>query len=1564
MTYETPVDAVAIIGASCRLPGAATLEQFWSMIADGRVGIERFGADAARREGVPETVLAQPGFVGAGGPLDGVDQFDAAYFGIPPSQAAAMDPQQRIFLECVHEALERAGHGAVRGARVGIWAGSASVDYLVDHVRDRLDRASPNRYLQQWVGVDKDYLATQVAYRLDFGGPAITLQTACSTSLVAVVQALQALLSFQCDFAVAGGVSVALPQRQGHVYEEGSILSADGACRPFTTDSSGTVFGNGAGVVVLRRLEDALADGDPIMAVIRGGAVNNDGAAKVGFTAPGGRGQNDVIRQALALSEVDGASIGYVETHGTGTAIGDEVELAALRAALGERADADARCALGTLKANVGHLNAAAGACGLIKAALAVEHGQIPGALGAAQAIDALRGESAFYLPAATTPWAAPVRRAGVSSFGIGGTNAHVIIEAAPPRAPRTPHVAPLLLLSARGDAALSALCADYAAFLERNPELRIEDACLTAALGRRHWEQRAAFRAESRAELIGALRAFAAGEREAGVIAAALPARVPEVSFAFGGVRDLDAALAGVQAWQASGVTPASVCATGDGVFAAAFAAGALSLDDARQRRVARAVAPSLLWIGAASGLPLDSAEAVRDELANANATADAAATAALEAAGAEYVLDFGEVALGAQAAGMASLDPASPDTLARLWTAGVTLDLAQHYRDGNRVVLPTYPFQRERHWIDRAPRFATGGASPFLGRRTDAPALNAIFFDAEWSVATLPFLQDHVIYDKVVVSGAALAVMIADGVRVLTESDACVLSDLRFPAALVIPPGAARHVQLQLVRDGEGFEATVLTPDSADIHATARVDAGEAPGVAPAQPVQGEAISAALLDGWLRARSVVMGPTFRRLSEMVVGDGEASCAMRADADDAGWQLHPGILDSVLQLVAAAARPDGSKAFVPTRIARLALHGRTGAGMRCHASAGRGAASVFDANRMLIELTGLESREVTRNELLRIEPLREGYAVEWRDVADGERAALPEPIVILRDAGQVAAGLASLLRDERKDTLVVASVDEIPFDRAGLIVDCRGIEARADAPAPALYEGALALFATAARRDLPCRIAVVLAPDAPAAAPLQALSRAVAMETPHLQTLALHAGDARAIRRGLDFIDRETEVAVRGEAVSAPRFDERALPRRADLALAGDATWLITGGLGELGLRVAGWLAALGARTLVLTGRRPADAAAEAVLAALRRDGVEVRVKQADVAVAADVDALLAEIDATLPPLRGICHLAGVVEDRLVVDVTPESLAATLAGKAQGAWLLHECTRRHPLEHFVLFSSAAAAFGAAGQSTYAMANAYLDALAAHRRAQGLPAQSMAWGPWQDVGMLARTSATAKRRLAQLGIGQIDTECGRATFEIALAAELPPHIVLLPVDWPRLIEQWPPHVPASRFAGIATAQPGAGLTSSVSELLALPADERRPRLFALLAEDAAAVTGTPLASLDPERSLFDYDLDSLLITDLRVRLEKRFGRTISTTVIFSNPTIAALADHLARTLFGATDSAPATQPVPASAARAHAAEIEPSTDTAQLSQEEIVEMLSAKLDELRGAGAR
>ncbi|NTF35015.1 SDR family NAD(P)-dependent oxidoreductase [Rhizobium skierniewicense] len=1558
---------MAITGASCRVPGASTLREFWSLISEGRVAIERFTLDAARRDGVDEDLLKHPGFIAAGGIIDGINTFDASFFDIAPSHAAAMDPQHRIFLECVHEALENAGYGDLSGPRVGVWAGSATVDYLADHIRPKLDRTAPNRYLQQWVGADKDYLATQVAYRLDFGGPAISVQTACSTSLVAVVQAVQALLSFQCDFAVAGGVSVGLPQKQGHIYEEGSILSADGRCLPFTTESSGTIFGNGAGVVLLRRLEDAVESGDHIIAVIRGGAINNDGAAKVGFTAPGGRGQAEVIRTALDLGEVEGATIGYVETHGTGTAIGDAIELSALTTALGQRYSDSLPCAIGSVKANIGHLNAAAGVCGLIKTALALQHNQIPPAVGADQAIDELREPSGYFLPAHSTAWPSSTRRAGVSSFGVGGTNAHVILEAAPVRAQKTSRGVPLLLLSARDAVALRALCADYAAFLADNPNVLLEDVCFTAARGRRHWDHRAAFPAHSLQDLIGSLTNFSAGHRVENVIAGQVSSRPPEVAIAFGDGQDISTMLDDFDTWRGRGVSPAMVCGTGMGLFAAACAAGSLTVEDAVDRTAENVKTPSLLWIDAASSGMIDTVPRARRAFEECTVS-DYSPLTALENVGATFVIEFGRDSQRADLPHALSLDPHSHATIARLWVAGAEMDLRNVFSDGSRIQLPTYPFQREIFWIERGQRVTEKVASAFLGRRTEAPAVEATLFDANWSVASLPFLKDHVIYGKIVVSGAALAVMIAEGVRELSGSEHCVLSNVQFPAALIIAEGTDRRVQLQLVRTGNGFEATVLTPDGFEIHATARVETSVSECMPSPVEVQGEDISPDLLASWLRDRQVVMGPTFRRLSNIVVNEGEASARMGTDGEDAAWLLHPGLLDSALQLVAAAARPEGNRAFVPTYIDRIVFRQRPGSELRCYASVHRGFASVFDQDGVVIEFSGLESREVGRNELLRIEPVRKGYSVEWSEIPGDGTFAMPTTVVLIRDNVGHAEQLAEILQAEGKRTTIVARADVVPFDNAEIIIDCRGMDALSPSPDLPLYQGAIELFAGAARRDDPCAIAIVMSPDTPSSAPLQALARAAAMETPQLRTLSIHANSAPAIRRALDYFDQETEVSVHGEIVHAPRFSEISLSRRTDLVLSGDVTWVVTGGLGELGLRVATWLAAMGVAKLVLVGRQAPHGSAEEALASMRRDGVDVRTMQADLSVKAQVDDLFDRIEATMPPVKGIVHLAGIVEDRLVSDVTRDSLEATFAGKASGAWFLHERTSQSDLDYFVLFSSAAAAFGAPGQTTYAMANTYLDALAIHRRSLRLPSLSLAWGPWQDIGMAARTAVTAKRRLSLLGIGQLEEDVGRATFENLMAmTTLPRHLVLLPVEWQQLVAHWPAHVPLSRFENVATLDQDAKPSASIDELFALPEGERRGQLLTFIAEDASAVTGAGIETLDPERSLFDYDLDSLLITDLRARLEQRFCFTIPTTVIFSNPTINMLVDHIAQVIFHETSAHNNAADMAAVASHPGSSDKKEMVETKEmgsLSQEEVVELLSAKLNEIRGTDSQ
>jgi len=453
---------VAIVGMAGRFPGADTLEEFWALLREGREGITDLTDEEILAAGVPASALADPAYVKRVGVLRDIESFDAAFFGYSPREAEAMEPAHRIFLECAWEALENAGCDPSRfpGA-VGVYAGTGEPSYTHNNVLARPEVVAALGDFQVNVGSNKDFFATRTAYKLDLRGPAVGVQTGCSTSLVAVHLAAQALLNRECDVALAGGSSVNVPHRTGYQWQPAGILSQDGYCRAFDARATGTQGGNGAGVVVLKRLEDAVRDGDTIHAVIRGSAVNNDGALKIAFTAPSVEGQAAVIGEALAAADVDPETIRYVEGHGSGTELGDPIEIAALTEAFGSRTEKQGFCAVGSVKASIGHLDAAAGVAGLIKTVLAMEHQVVPPTphfTTPNPRIDFAR--SAFYVSSRAEPWEADgtPRRAGVSSFGIGGTNAHVVLEEAPetaPSAPRRPWH--LLALSARTPAALDA---------------------------------------------------------------------------------------------------------------------------------------------------------------------------------------------------------------------------------------------------------------------------------------------------------------------------------------------------------------------------------------------------------------------------------------------------------------------------------------------------------------------------------------------------------------------------------------------------------------------------------------------------------------------------------------------------------------------------------------------------------------------------------------------------------------------------------------------------------------------------------------------------------------------------------------------------------------------------------------------------------------------------------------------------------------------------------------------------------------------------------------------------
>jgi amino acid adenylation domain-containing protein len=533
---EMWADAVAIVGMAGRYPGAANIDEFWSNLRDGKETITRF-AENEIDSGLDSRLRNDPQYIRARGILAGVDRFDAGFFGMSPREAQLMDPQQRVFLEIAWEALENAGHVPDTFAGpIGVFAGVYNNSYVSTVLNQRPEIVEQFGAFNAMLLNEKDYVATRAAHKLGLTGPALSIHTACSTSLVTICQAVQSLRAGQCDLALAGGVSLTLPTNSGYLYQEGSMLSVDGSTRTFDAQATGTVFSDGAGVVVLKRLRDAVADGNRIYAVVRGVGINNDGAHKASFTAPSVDGQVAVIRMAQSDARVHPRSISYVEAHGTATPLGDPIEFEALKEVFGSRTDDRQFCALGSVKSNVGHTVIAAGAAGVIKTALALTHESIPPTLHYTSANKSIDFEnSPFFVNASGRAWprSSTPRRAGVSSFGVGGTNAHVVLEEAPaPQASGAAGRSQLLVVSARTSAALEESTTNLARHLREHPDDNLADVAYTLQVGRKHFLHRRALACTSPADGADALES----RDERRITTRQSPSTQPRVVFMFPG--------------------------------------------------------------------------------------------------------------------------------------------------------------------------------------------------------------------------------------------------------------------------------------------------------------------------------------------------------------------------------------------------------------------------------------------------------------------------------------------------------------------------------------------------------------------------------------------------------------------------------------------------------------------------------------------------------------------------------------------------------------------------------------------------------------------------------------------------------------------------------------------------------------------------------------------------------------------------------------------------------------------------------------------------------------------
>lgn len=494
-----PEEHVAIIGMAGRFPGAGNVESFWENLREGRESITFFTREQLEKTNLEKRLLNDPRFVGADGVIEDMDMFDAEFFGFSPREAEITDPQHRLFLECAWELMENAGYDSEHYAgRVGVYASANLSTYLLRNLMANPELRSQATSFQTVLGNDKDFIATRVSYKLNLKGPSVNVATLCSSSAVAVHLACQSLLTFQCDMALAGAVSLQASPNEAFFYQEGGIGSIDGHCRAFDSQASGTVSGSGLGLVALRRLEDAVKDGDNILAIIRGTALNNDGANKMSFTAPGMQGQVEVIAEALNLAEVAPDTVGYVEAHGMGTPLGDPMEIEALTRAFRLSTEKRGFCAIGSVKTNIGHLVNAGGVAGLIKTVLSFKNKQIPASLNYRSPNPGIRFEdSPFYVNTHLSEWktgAAP-RRAGVNSFGIGGTNVHMILEEAPQNtASGSARQWQLIPISARNEEALGEQMKNLKGCLSREPLLNTSDVAYTLQVGRRAFPHRAFF--------------------------------------------------------------------------------------------------------------------------------------------------------------------------------------------------------------------------------------------------------------------------------------------------------------------------------------------------------------------------------------------------------------------------------------------------------------------------------------------------------------------------------------------------------------------------------------------------------------------------------------------------------------------------------------------------------------------------------------------------------------------------------------------------------------------------------------------------------------------------------------------------------------------------------------------------------------------------------------------------------------------------------------------------------------------------------------------------------------
>jgi phthiocerol/phenolphthiocerol synthesis type-I polyketide synthase E len=1478
---------IAIIGMAGRFPGAKDVSSFWRNLQDGVESVSMLSDEELLSSGVDGALLGDPRYVRARAVLEDIDLFDAVFFGFPPREAELLDPQHRLFLECAWETFEHAGYDPDRfHGSIGVYAGSSSSGYLFNLFPQgvRLQSATDMAAL---LGVEKDFLPTRVSYKLNLEGPSVAVQTACSTSLVAVHLACQGLLSGECDMALAGGVSVGVPQKVGYLYQESGIASPDGHCRTFDARAQGTVGGSGVGIVVLKRLEDALADGDHIWAVIKGSAVNNDGGLKVGYTAPRIEGQASVVRAAQMMAGIDPATITYIEAHGTGTPMGDPIEVAALTQAFHAGTDRSGFCAIGSVKTSIGHLDAAAGIAGLIKTVLALSHKQIPPSLHFSSPNPEIDfSETPFYVNTKLTDWKSHdnPRRAGVSSFGLGGTNAHVVMEEAPPVDRKLPPVDKrprLIVLSAKSETALNEMAARLVSHLQQHPMAELADVAYTLQAGRRAFVHRrwavvdtieSAARALSRPDSVktsgqageprpvvflfsgqgSQYRAMGRGlyahepifreqvDRCAAVLVPHIGIDIKSVLFGESSA-DLDKlnrtaftqpalfvleyALA--KLWMSLNVHPQGMIGHSIGEYVAACLSGVFSLEDALRLVAVRGQLMQGMDPGSMLAVPMSEADVaplLHEDL-------DLAAVNAPN----QCVLSGSELSI-------TSLH----ETLAKKGVQSVRLQTSHAFH--SRMMDPILKsfHAQVANVVRHAPTI------PWVSNVT-----------ADWIVPAQAmdpsYWANHL----------RRTVRFADGIETLCRKPE--------PLLLEVGPGQTLCTLAERQIDGRPVVALASLSKPRDGSSAASEPSSFLEAVGHLWAT-GVAIDWSGLYRNERPRRLPL-PTYpferRRFWIEAVKRSSATdqapvLARKSNISD--WFYEPSW--------------KRSKAVQPARLTRdgswLVFVGERGEGTRI-------VERLESDGRPVVTVSAGERYERLSKSRYSIRPaVREDYHTLMQDL----RGHNLWPNRVLHCWNLYPLGSALSVETFR-----------LAQDRGfySLLFLSQAVGGSTSAEPTSIFILTTGLHDVTGEETL-----------RPELAPIIGVCRVIPQEYVNLSCRVV---DLEASKNGEEVLTRsviarllgeqairpdEPIVAYRGAHRWIPSFEPAKLDHSDErpALLRTQGVYLITGGLGGVGLQLADYLVKTAKARLVLIGRsKPTDGQWQR-LKMLEQMGGEILTVQADVADEQQMRMALAQALDRFGALHGVIHAAAVPDGGLIDLKTVEAAEAEFSPKVVGALVLDRILREVPVDFVCLCSSLNSLTGGAGQVGYCAANATLDAMAHASSKRGSRVISVNFDRWNQVGMAVQ--AEARLKALQIDASEFSGMAaseGQDVFGRILHGWMFPQIIVSVRDCSSLVMQGT-GIALSNVVGMIAKKQDAGqelLRGKMNQMAGATIEEK----VSLVWQHILGVEHVGL-----REDFFTLGGESLAALQLLNRVQELFGVEVSLKKFFEHPTVAGLSEQI------------------------------------------------------------